>query len=43
MDVMPILSALKRNKVGAILIALQLALTLAIVSNALFIISQRCA
>lgn len=41
MDVMPILSALKRNKVGAILIALQLALTLAIVSNALFIIKQR--
>jgi len=41
MDVMPILSALKRNKVGAILIALQLALTLAIVSNALFIIGQR--
>ena len=41
MDVMPILSALKRNKVGAVLIALQLALTLAIVSNALFIISQR--
>jgi putative ABC transport system permease protein len=38
---MPILSALKRNKVGAVLIALQLALTLAIVSNALFIISQR--
>src|SRR5689334_13312581 len=43
MDVMPILSALKRNKVGAILIALQLALTLAIVSNALFIIQQRFA
>jgi hypothetical protein len=41
MDVMPILSALRRNKVGAVLIALQLALTLAIVSNALFIISQR--
>jgi putative ABC transport system permease protein len=41
MDVMPILSALKRNKVGAILIALQLALTLAIVTNALFIIGQR--
>ena len=41
MDVMPIISALRRNKVGAVLIALQLALTLAIVTNALFIISQR--
>ena len=41
MQIRPILSALKRNKVGAVLIALQVALTLAIVCNALFIIGQR--
>ncbi len=43
MEIRPILSALKRNKVGAVLIAIQLALTLAIVSNSLYIISQRVA
>jgi putative ABC transport system permease protein len=37
----PILSAMRRNKVGAFLIALQMALTLAILCNALFIIHQR--
>ncbi|WP_029922387.1 ABC transporter permease [Nevskia soli] len=37
----PILSAMRRNKVGAFLIALQMALTLAILCNALFIIRQR--
>ncbi|WP_266172142.1 ABC transporter permease [Dyella subtropica] len=37
----PILAALKRHKAGTILIALQIALTLAIVCNALFIIQQR--
>ena len=37
----PILSALRRHKAGALLIALQIALTLAIVCNALFIIQQR--
>jgi putative ABC transport system permease protein len=41
MPVRPILSAMRRNKVGAILIALQMALTLAILCNALFIIHQR--
>ena len=41
MPIGPILAALRRNKAGAILIGLQLALTLAIVCNALFIIVQR--
>ena len=41
MDIKPILSALRRHKAGAVLIALQIALTLAIVCNALFIIHQR--
>jgi putative ABC transport system permease protein len=39
----PILSAMRRNKVGAFLIALQMALTLAILCNAVFIIHQRLA
>jgi putative ABC transport system permease protein len=43
MEIGPIFSALTRNKVGALLIALQVALTLAIVCNALFIINQRMA
>jgi putative ABC transport system permease protein len=34
MDVMPILATLRRNKVGAVLVALQIALTLAVVANA---------
>jgi putative ABC transport system permease protein len=42
-QIMPILSALRRHKAGALLIALQTALTLAIVCNALFIIQQRVA
>jgi putative ABC transport system permease protein len=37
----PILSALWRNKTGACLIALQIAVTLSVVVNALFIISER--
>jgi len=41
MDLMPILSTLKRHKIAAGLIVLQIALTCAIVSNALFLISQR--
>jgi putative ABC transport system permease protein len=43
MEILPILSAMRRNKVGAILVAMQMALTLAILSNALFIIQQRLA
>jgi putative ABC transport system permease protein len=40
MEVMPILSALKRNKVGATLVALQIALTLAVVANAMSVIQH---
>jgi len=43
MHVQPILAALRRHKAGTVLIALQIALTLAIVCNALFIIHQRLA
>ncbi|MFZ0869748.1 MAG: FtsX-like permease family protein [Rhodanobacter sp.] len=41
MSLHPMLSALRRHKAGTILIALQIALTLAIVCNALFIIRAR--
>jgi putative ABC transport system permease protein len=41
MTVHPIIAALKMHKAGVLLIVLQIALTLAIVSNAIFIISQR--
>ena len=41
MEIRPILSAMLRNKTGAILIALQIAFTLAVVTNAFFIIYQR--
>jgi len=40
-QIKPILSALRRHKAGTFLIAAQIALTLAIVCNALFIIQQR--
>lgn len=43
MELRPILSAMRRNKVGAILIAVQMAVTLAILCNGLFIIEQRVA
>jgi len=43
MEFRPIISAMRRNKVGAILIAVQMAITLAILCNALFIIQQRVA
>jgi putative ABC transport system permease protein len=43
MELRPILSAMRRNKVGAILIAVQMAITLAILCNGLFIIEQRVA
>jgi len=42
-QIRPILIALRRHKAGTVLIALQIALTLAIVCNALFIIHQRLA
>jgi putative ABC transport system permease protein len=41
MEFRPIFSALTRNKTGALLIALQIAITMAIVTNAAFIIQQR--
>jgi putative ABC transport system permease protein len=43
MELYPILSAMRRNKVGAILITVQMAITLAILCNSLFIIQQRLA
>jgi len=43
MELRPILSAMRRNKVGAGLIAVQMAVTLAIMCNALFIMQQRMA
>jgi putative ABC transport system permease protein len=43
MQFRPIISAMRRNKVGAILIAVQMAITLAILCNALFIVQQRIA
>src|ERR1700736_3672609 len=43
MELRPILSAMRRNKVGAIVIGVQMAITLAILCNALFIIEQRVA
>ena len=41
MEIRPILSALLRNKTGALLVALQIAVTLAVVVNASFIAKQR--
>ncbi|TAM58385.1 MAG: FtsX-like permease family protein [Rhodanobacter sp.] len=41
MTLHPILAALRRHKAGVVLIALQIALTLAIVCNAIFIIGSR--
>ena len=43
LQIKPILVALRRHKAGTLLIAMQIALTLAIVCNALFIIHQRLA
>jgi putative ABC transport system permease protein len=40
-DIGPIFRALTRNKLGALLIALQIALTLAIVTNAAYIVQER--
>lgn len=41
MQVRPILAALRRHKMATLLIVLQIALTLAVVSNALFIVKTR--
>jgi putative ABC transport system permease protein len=43
MDLPIIIKSMRRNKVGAVLIAVQMAVTLAILCNALFIIQQRLA
>jgi putative ABC transport system permease protein len=43
MEIRPIFSSLLRNKTGALLIAAQVALSLAIVANALYIIQERIA
>jgi putative ABC transport system permease protein len=43
MELRPILSSMRRNKVGATLIGVQMAITLAILCNGLFIIEQRVA
>ena len=41
MEIRPILSTLRRHKTAAALLALEVALTCAIVCNALFLIGQR--
>lgn len=41
MEIRPILSALLRNRTGALLVGLQVAITLAVIANAFFIISGR--
>jgi putative ABC transport system permease protein len=41
MELRPILSAMLRNKTGAILVAVQIAFTLAVIVNAVFIVSKR--
>ena len=41
MEIRPILSALMRSKTGAILVALQVAISLAILANALHIVTVR--
>jgi putative ABC transport system permease protein len=41
LNVRPILSALLRNRTGAVLVALQIALALAVLVNALYIVNQR--
>jgi putative ABC transport system permease protein len=43
MEIQPIVSALLRSKTGAVLVAAQVALTLAIVCNALFVVNARLA
>ena len=43
MEIRPILSSLMRNRAGAILVALQIAITLAIVVNAVYVTQQRLA
>lgn len=41
LDIMPIIKSLWRNKTGPLLIILQLSLTIAVISNALFMVNER--
>ena len=41
MDILPILSSLRRHRTAAALIVLEIALSCAIICNALFLVSQR--
>jgi putative ABC transport system permease protein len=41
LDIRPILAALLRNRTGAVLVALQIAIALAVLSNAIFVVMQR--
>jgi putative ABC transport system permease protein len=41
MEFKPILKAMLRNKTGAVLVALQIAFTLAVIVNAVFIVTKR--
>ncbi|WP_266172134.1 ABC transporter permease [Dyella subtropica] len=41
MDILPILSTLRRHKITALLVIIEIALTCAIVCNAVFLVSQR--
>ena len=41
MEIRPILSALMRNKTGPVLVALQVALSLAILANAMHVVNER--
>lgn len=43
MNIIPVLRALERRKAGAVLIALQIALTIAVLSNSLSVVQQRLA
>ena len=43
MELRPILSAMRRNKFGALLIATQMAVTLAFLANAITLVEQRTA
>ena len=43
MEIGPILRALTRNKLGVVLIALQIAFTMTVMVNAVFIINERSA
>jgi putative ABC transport system permease protein len=41
LDIRPILSSLMRNRTGAVLVAIQIAITLAVLVNAVYIVHQR--